>query len=109
VADHLGYAEWVVTTLLCHQLLDLGYFNLREFRNDIEGIRAIGAILVMVYHIWSQRVSGGVDVFFVVSAFLMTDMLLRSREQAGRLEITRFYSKILARITPLALWLFLQR
>lgn len=75
---------------------------MREFRNDIEGIRAIGAILVMVYHIWSQRVSGGVDVFFVVSAFLMTDMLLRSREQTGRLEITRFYSKILARITPLA-------
>ncbi|MCX7568339.1 acyltransferase family protein [Sulfitobacter sp. F26169L] len=74
---------------------------MREFRNDIEGIRAIGAILVMAYHIWSQRVSGGVDVFFVVSAFLMTDMLLRSREQTGRLEITKFYSKILARITPL--------
>lgn len=75
---------------------------MREFRNDIEGIRAIGAILVMVYHIWTQRVSGGVDVFFVVSAYLMTDTLLRSREQTGHLAVKKFYSKILARVTPLA-------
>jgi peptidoglycan/LPS O-acetylase OafA/YrhL len=41
----------------------------RGYRPEIQGLRAVGAILVAVYHIWLGRVSGGVDVFFVVSAF----------------------------------------
>lgn len=39
----------------------------KRFRPEIEGLRIVAALLVAVYHIWMQRVSGGVDVFFVVS------------------------------------------
>lgn len=74
----------------------------KEFRGDVEGIRAIGAVLVMVYHIWSQKVSGGVDVFFVVSSYLMTDTLLRTYDETGRLKPVQFLSRILSRVTPLA-------
>lgn len=41
----------------------------RKFRPEIEGLRIIAALLVAVYHIWIGRVSGGVDVFFVISGF----------------------------------------
>lgn len=41
----------------------------RKFRPEIEGLRVIAALLVAVYHIWIGKVSGGVDVFFVISGF----------------------------------------
>lgn len=47
------------------------------YRRDIQGVRAIGAILIIIYHIWVQKVSGGVDVFFVMSGYLMASLLLR--------------------------------
>jgi peptidoglycan/LPS O-acetylase OafA/YrhL len=57
----------------------------RKFRSEIEGLRAVAAILVAVYHIWLGNVSGGVDVFFVVSGFLITLSLLSKFEKVTKL------------------------
>jgi peptidoglycan/LPS O-acetylase OafA/YrhL len=75
----------------------------RRFRPEIEGLRAVAATLVAVYHIFFGRVSGGVDVFFVVSGFLITTSLLRQVEQGGHPDLVRFLSRLMARLLPLAL------
>jgi peptidoglycan/LPS O-acetylase OafA/YrhL len=75
----------------------------RRFRPEIEGLRAVAATLVAVYHIFLGRVSGGVDVFFVVSGFLITTSLLRQVEQGGHPDLVRFLSRLMVRLLPLAL------
>jgi len=60
------------------------------YRPDIQGVRAIGALLIAVYHIWIHRVSGGVDVFFVMSGFLMTALLLKAQAQNGAINPLAF-------------------
>lgn len=40
-----------------------------DYRNDIQGVRALGAILIMIFHIWVNKVSGGVDVFLLFLVF----------------------------------------
>ena len=50
----------------------------RGFRPELQGLRAIAVVLVVVYHVWVDRVSGGVDVFFVISGFLLTGQLARA-------------------------------
>lgn len=72
------------------------------YRNDIQGIRAISALLIMIYHIWLSRVSGGVDVFFVISGFLIATTLLRGLASTGRVHPTRFWSGIFKRVFPSA-------
>lgn len=78
------------------------YINDNKYRDDIQGIRAIGAMLVLVFHIWFQKVSGGVDVFFVVSGFLMTGMLLRQYAKEEKLKPFHFWGGIIKRVAPSA-------
>jgi len=73
------------------------------FRPEIEGLRAIAAALVAVFHIWLGRVSGGVDVFFVVSGFLITTGLLRQIERNGTPHLARFWGRLVKRLLPAAL------
>ncbi len=56
----------------------------------------------MIYHIWLSRVSGGVDVFFVISGFLITTTLLRSLAATGMVRPTQFWSRIFKRVFPSA-------
>ncbi|MEB8325974.1 acyltransferase [Dietzia kunjamensis] len=72
------------------------------YRPDIQGIRAISALLIMIYHIWLNRVSGGVDVFFVVSGFLMTTILLRGAAASGKVSLIAFWKRIVLRVFPSA-------
>ena len=76
------------------------------FRPDIQGLRAIAVMLVVLFHSGVQTLSGGyvgVDVFFVISGFLITTHLLEMLELDGRISFGRFYAKRARRILPAAL------
>lgn len=51
-----------------------------DYRHDLDGLRGVAIALVVVFHIWFGRVSGGVDVFLVLSGYFFTGMLLRRAE-----------------------------
>jgi peptidoglycan/LPS O-acetylase OafA/YrhL len=82
--------------------MDKNLYKETSYRNDIQGVRAIGAILVMIYHIWFGKVSGGVDVFFVVSGYFMSGMLARSYFRSNKVKPFEFWGRIITRIAPLA-------
>lgn len=75
----------------------------KKFRPEIQGLRAVAALLVAIYHIWMGRVSGAVDVFFVVSGYLVIGTLLRQVERSGRVQFMRFYGSLAKRLLPNAL------
>lgn len=53
------------------------------FRKDIQALRAISALTIMICHIWLNRVSGGVDVFFVISGYFMAATLFKLEHKNG--------------------------
>ncbi|TQM45279.1 acyltransferase family protein [Pseudonocardia cypriaca] len=71
------------------------------YRPELQGLRALAVVLVAVYHVWVGRVSGGVDVFFVVSGFLLTGQLVRAAERGG-FNVRRRWLRSLARLVPAA-------
>ena len=73
-----------------------------KFRYDINALRAIAVIAVMLYHFNVPYFNGGfsgVDIFFVISGFLMTSIILTGIDN-GTFSIADFYSKRLKRIVP---------
>ncbi|MFI6577638.1 acyltransferase family protein [Nocardiopsis sp. NPDC050513] len=72
----------------------------RRRRSDIEGLRAVAALLIAVYHIWFGTVSGGVDVFLVLTGFLITGSLVRALERDGRIAFGAFWAKLVTRLFP---------
>jgi peptidoglycan/LPS O-acetylase OafA/YrhL len=76
------------------------------FRPDIEGLRAVAVILVVLYHSQITAISGGfvgVDVFFVLSGFLITGLLLKEHSLRGKVSILGFYARRTRRILPAAM------
>jgi peptidoglycan/LPS O-acetylase OafA/YrhL len=74
-----------------------------RFRPDIEGMRAIAVGLVLLFHGYGKPFTGGfvgVDVFFVISGFLITGLLLHEQIKDGRISIGRFYARRVRRILP---------
>jgi len=68
-----------------------------------DGLRAIAIIAVMLFHSRAPYVSGGflgVDVFFVISGFLITHSLLIEADSTGTVDVIRFYKRRLARLMP---------
>ncbi|SHH33876.1 Peptidoglycan/LPS O-acetylase OafA/YrhL, contains acyltransferase and SGNH-hydrolase domains [Jatrophihabitans endophyticus] len=75
------------------------------FRGDVQGLRAVAVSLVVLYHLWPTALPGGyvgVDVFFVVSGFLITGNLLRAHERDGRVRLLDFWGRRARRLLPAA-------
>jgi peptidoglycan/LPS O-acetylase OafA/YrhL len=73
-----------------------------EYRPDIDGLRAIAVIAVLLFHVGIDWTSGGyigVDVFFVISGFLITSLLVKDLKE-NRFSLTRFYQRRILRIFP---------
>lgn len=73
-------------------------------RSDIGGLRALAVILVVADHTFGEPSGGylGVDIFFVISGFLITGLLLKERSTTGRISIPDFYRRRARRILPAA-------
>ena len=75
------------------------------FRTDIQGLRAIAVLAVLLFHLWPAAAPGGyvgVDVFFVISGYLMTGLLVREVERTGGLSLAGFYARRIRRLLPAA-------
>ncbi len=77
-----------------------------HFRPDIEGLRAIAVLAVLLFHVGIPLFDGGfvgVDIFYVISGFLITGLLLREGETTGKVDLIRFYARRMRRLLPAAL------
>ncbi len=73
------------------------------FRPDIEGLRAVAVLAVVLFHAEVPGVGGGfvgVDVFFVISGFLITGLLWREANTTGTVRLRRFYGARARRLLP---------
>ena len=79
-------------------------------RPEIQALRAVAVALVIVYHLWPEAVPGGyvgVDVFFVISGFLITAHLTRPLLEGGRVSLVSFYARRIRRLLPASLLVLL--
>ena len=76
-----------------------------NFRADIQGLRAVAVLMVLAFHAGVTLLPGGfagVDVFFVISGFLITGLLVREVQRTGRVSLSRFYARRARRLLPAA-------
>ncbi|MEP6835191.1 MAG: acyltransferase family protein [Gemmatimonas sp.] len=74
-----------------------------NFRPDLEGLRGIAILLVVMFHVGMTGVGGGfvgVDVFFVMSGFFITGLLARETSETGGINLTNFYARRALRLVP---------
>jgi peptidoglycan/LPS O-acetylase OafA/YrhL len=79
--------------------------SLDRFRGDVAGLRAVAVGLVLLYHAGLPFIPGGfvgVDVFFVISGFLITGQLIAEIDRTGRISLPAFYARRAKRILPAA-------
>src|ERR1700683_8287 len=77
----------------------------RKYRPDVEGLRAVAVVAVILFHAKLVGFTGGfvvVDVFYVISGFVITGVLLRKLEASGSLGFKDFYARRARRILPAA-------
>ncbi|MBP2413732.1 peptidoglycan/LPS O-acetylase OafA/YrhL [Arthrobacter stackebrandtii] len=88
----------------------------RKFLPEVQGLRALAVLMVVAYHVWFGRISGGVDIFLLISAFLLTGQFTRRLEAGRPLELLKYWVHLFKRLLPLiavtllavlgAAWLF---
>jgi peptidoglycan/LPS O-acetylase OafA/YrhL len=74
----------------------------RGFRPEVQGLRALAVLMVVSYHVWFGRVSGGVDVFLLISAFLLSLSFMRKVESGRPLALGRHWLHQFRRLLPAA-------
>jgi peptidoglycan/LPS O-acetylase OafA/YrhL len=77
----------------------------RGFRPDIQGLRAIAVAMVVIYHLYPSALPGGfagVDVFFVISGYLITGHLWRGYARTGKVGLADFWGRRARRLVPAA-------
>src|SRR4051794_16332767 len=73
------------------------------FRADLEGLRGVAILMVVLFHAGVPALAGGfvgVDVFFVLSGFFITGLLVRERETNGEVDLSAFYGRRALRLLP---------
>ena len=76
-----------------------------EFRPDVDGLRAVAIVMVVAFHLGVPGFGGGfvgVDVFFVLSGFLILRLLLKESEQTGSIHLAAFWARRARRLLPAA-------
>jgi len=76
------------------------------FRDDIQGIRAVAIVIALLAHAGFPFATGGyvgVDMFFVLSGFLITGLLVTELEGTGKIRLGKFYARRVKRLVPLAI------
>jgi len=79
-------------------------------RPDIQYLRAFAVLSVLVFHFWPSLLTGGfvgVDVFFGISGFLITDHLMREFDSRGRINVPQFWARRMRRLLPASLTVIL--
>jgi peptidoglycan/LPS O-acetylase OafA/YrhL len=74
-----------------------------RFRGDVDGLRAVAILLVVAFHVGLPGFSGGfvgVDVFFVISGYLITRNLVAESDRRGRPDLLRFWARRIRRLVP---------
>src|SRR6516164_2535845 len=77
----------------------------RDYRADIQGLRAIAVAMVVIYHLYPSLLPGGfvgVDVFFVISGYLITRHLWRGYQRTGKIALLDFWGRRARRLVPAA-------
>lgn len=76
-----------------------------RYRSDVQALRGVAVLLVVAFHAWPSLLPGGyvgVDVFFVISGYLITGLLLREIQTTGRIDFAAFYARRIRRLLPAA-------
>jgi len=75
-------------------------------RREVQALRAIAVSAVVLYHLWPHALPGGytgVDIFFVISGFLITAHLVREADRTGRINLPEFWARRARRLLPASL------
>ena len=87
-----------------------------NYRPEIDGLRAIAVLAVIVYHAPKITFQGfslfeggylGVDIFFVISGYLITSIITREIKKSGNFSFTNFYERRIRRIIPVLFFVVL--
>ena len=82
----------------------------RQFLPEIQVLRAVAVMLVVVYHFWPGTLTGGyvgVDAFFVISGYLITSHLFREADRTGTVKLWAFYARRARRLLPASIFVLL--